>query len=80
MDEDPTGKEEAPLFKLSCKQDWRGAIHTNAQAYICDIDDIQNGPVFFFKYLQYKASSKFVRSFQLKLAWMDNTEPSLHAQ
>jgi len=36
MDEDPTGKEEAPLFRLSCKQDWQGTNHTKVQVYICD--------------------------------------------
>ena len=47
-DEDPTGKEEVPLFRLSCKQDWQGTIHTKLQVYFCDTKNIWNGPSIFF--------------------------------
>jgi hypothetical protein len=40
MDEEPTGKEEVPLFRLSCKQDWQGTTHTIVQVYILDTYDI----------------------------------------
>jgi len=40
MDEDSTGKEEAPLFRLCCKQNWQGTLHITVQVYICDTHDI----------------------------------------
>jgi len=40
MDEEPTAKEEVPLFRLSCKQDWQGIIHTIVKVYSHDIHDI----------------------------------------
>jgi len=40
MDEEQTGKEEVPLFKLSCRQDWQGTIHTIVQVYSRDTHDI----------------------------------------
>ena len=31
MGVDPTGKEESPLFRLSCKQEWQCTIHTKVR-------------------------------------------------